>query len=59
MTNKKEDLPAMPFYIGDWKKDPAVSILSRENKMKSLGHSGILLSTINSQIIYAYQEVNH
>ncbi len=32
MANKKEDLPAMPFYIGDWKKDPAVSVLTREEK---------------------------
>ena len=30
---KKYDLPAMPFYIGDWKKDPALSMLSREEKM--------------------------
>jgi len=32
-SNKKLDLPAMPFYIGDWKKDPAVQMLSREDKM--------------------------
>ena len=30
---KKNDLPAMPFYIGDWKKDPAISSLTREEKM--------------------------
>lgn len=30
---KKQDLPAMPFYIGDWKKDPAVQSLTREEKM--------------------------
>lgn len=30
---KKHDLPAMPFYIGDWKKDPAVSILTKEQRM--------------------------
>ena len=29
----KKDLPAMPFYIGDWKKDPAVQVLTREEKM--------------------------
>jgi hypothetical protein len=33
MSDKKKDLPAMPFYIGDWKKDPAVQSLSREEKM--------------------------
>src|ERR1035437_4353092 len=33
MADKKYDLPAMPFYIGDWKKDPAVQILNREDKM--------------------------
>jgi hypothetical protein len=33
MPDKKCDLPAMPFYIGDWKKDPAVQILNREDKM--------------------------
>jgi len=33
MPTKKEDLPAMPFYIGDWKKDPAVQVLDREHKM--------------------------
>lgn len=33
MPDKKYDLPAMPFYIGDWKKDPAVQVLSREDKM--------------------------
>jgi hypothetical protein len=33
MSDKKKDLPAMPFYIGDWKKDPAVQILSREQQM--------------------------
>jgi hypothetical protein len=32
-SNKKKDLPAMPFYIGDWKKDPAIQVLSREDKM--------------------------
>lgn len=32
-SNKKLDLPAMPFYIGDWKKDPAVQMLNREDKM--------------------------
>jgi len=31
--DKKKDLPAMPFYIGDWKKDPAVQVLTREQKM--------------------------
>jgi len=29
---KKKDLPAMPFYIGDWKKDPGVRALSKEEK---------------------------
>jgi len=33
LAHKKYDLPAMPFYIGDWKKDPAVSSLTREQKM--------------------------
>jgi hypothetical protein len=33
MVIKKYDLPAMPFYIGDWKKDPAIQVLSREDKM--------------------------
>lgn len=31
-TNKKTDLPAMPFYIGDWKKDPGIQVLTREEK---------------------------
>jgi len=30
--SKKDDLPAMPFYIGDWKKDPGVLSLDREQK---------------------------
>jgi len=30
---KKKDLPAMPFYIGDWKKDPGIQVLSKEEKM--------------------------
>lgn len=29
---KKIDLPAMPFYIGDWEKDPGVQCLSWEEK---------------------------
>ena len=33
MNYKKRDLPAMPFYIGDWKKDPAIQMLTREEKM--------------------------
>lgn len=30
---KKTNLPAMPFYIGDWKKDPGIQVLTREQKM--------------------------
>lgn len=30
---KKKDLPYLPFYIGDWKKDPAVQTLTLEQKM--------------------------
>lgn len=33
MTEKKKDLPAFPFYIGDWKKDPAIQVLTREYQM--------------------------
>lgn len=29
---KKKDLPSMPFYIGDWKKDPGVQALDRYQK---------------------------
>lgn len=28
----KKDLPAMPFYFGDWKKDPGISLLTFEEK---------------------------
>src|SRR3990167_3543528 len=31
--SKKHDLPYLPFYVGDWKKDPAVAVLTREQKM--------------------------
>lgn len=30
MTNKKHDLPALPFYVGDWLKCPEVRALSLE-----------------------------
>lgn len=33
MNEKKKDLPAFPFYIGDWKKDPAIQTLTREYQM--------------------------
>lgn len=33
MQSKKKNLPAMPFYIGDWKKDPGIQVLTREQKM--------------------------
>ncbi len=29
---KKDDLPYMPFYIGDWKKDPGIQALTHEQK---------------------------
>jgi len=29
---KKKDLPAMPFYVGDWLKDPVIRILSHEER---------------------------
>lgn len=29
---KKKDLPSMPFYVGDWKKDPGVQALDRYQK---------------------------
>jgi hypothetical protein len=32
MPKKKQDLPYLPFYIGDWKKDPAVQSLTKEEK---------------------------
>jgi len=31
-NNKKPNLPAMPFYIGDWKKDPAVMAMTPEDE---------------------------
>lgn len=30
--NKKDDLPAMPFYVGDWLKAPDIQSLSHELK---------------------------
>lgn len=30
--SKKKDLPAMPFYFGDWKKDPGVLAMTFEEK---------------------------
>lgn len=32
MTNKKDDLPAMPFYVGDWLKAPDIQCLDYELK---------------------------
>lgn len=31
-NNKKPNLPAMPLYIGDWKKDPAVMAMTPEDE---------------------------
>jgi len=31
-NHKKPNLPAMPFYIGDWKKDPAVEAMTPEDE---------------------------
>lgn len=33
MREKKKDLPAMPFYFGDWRKDPGVRALDLDVRM--------------------------
>jgi len=38
---KKHDLPAMPFYVGDWKKDPGIQVMSYE--MRAVWFELILL----------------
>lgn len=32
MADKKQDLPAMPLYIGDWKKDPVIQAMNESDE---------------------------